>query len=291
MMKMFFLKYKKIVFIIFTLLLSLSLYFVYKNQKEIDCATTIKSYYELIDCSKTWNKETLIFFDIDSTLIIPHDFELRDLHFPIDFRIRAVLSHPSLIFKKVREKLLSQIFIEAKYVVIEPIIIDIINELKNKGCTVMALTSTPSGQYGIIKNMEETRYNDFKKLGLIFSDLFPNTIFKSLKKYKGDYPTLYKGIIFSNEQSKGEVLGEFLDYFKINPKKIIFINEQLNNIRSVNEECKRRNIPHCSYQYIGSKKYPGTWNTKRALLQLEYLIEKGHWITDEQAECILKTAS
>lgn len=281
---------KSILLIVLSIFVIASIFTFFIPKKKIHpCTTQIESYNQILPCIESWDKDSYIFFDIDKTIYTSTDFTPRSLRYPLDFKIKALIAYPSLIYNDVYDKALSLMFTKAKYMAIEPIIPQLINKLKEKGCTVLVLTATTTGSYGVIKDMEEQRYQDLKNLGMTFSDKYPRTIFKTLPKFRGNYPSIYKGMIFCNEEPKGKALGAFLDYFNVKPSKIIFFDDHMYNIDSVNNECIKRNIPYHSYHYLGAKKLPGSWNTKHALLQLDYLMKEERWISDQEASWLLET--
>jgi hypothetical protein len=93
---------------------------------------------------------------------------------------------------------------------------------------------------------------------------------------------LYKGVIFSNYQPKGQVLKTFLDTFHLKPKTIIFFDDIVENLVSVAHACKERNIACTLYHYTAQPTLlPGTWNTWNALKQIDYLVKHHQWLSDQ----------
>jgi len=65
-------------------------------------------------------------------------------------------------------------------------------------------------------------------------------------------PCLYKNnIIFTGNNDKGDTLLCFLDTIGYHPKKIIFIDDKLKNIHSVETALMRRQIPFIGIRYSG----------------------------------------
>ncbi len=246
----------------------------------------IDSYAQAMPTLKNCTDKSLILFDVDDTLITAYDIVARKL-LPDWLKLLIVLKHPSMIKKDTWEYAYSIMWDQAKRFVFEPLVINIIKELETKGCTVMALTGMETGSLGVQKDLPEWRYSMLKEFGIQMSNKFPETYFTMLPAYKNKYPGLYKGIICCNLQPKGPVLGAFLDYFKPQPQEIIFFDDSMSSVSSVAHECIKRKIPYTCFCYHGAKKVAGTWNTRRAILQLDYMIEKKHWLTDQEADQML----
>ncbi len=52
---------------------------------------------------------------------------------------------------------------------------------------------------------------------------------------------------------KGETLDAYLQFAKIKPKKIIFIDDILTSLETVSEYCKKTNIQYIGYEYTAIK--------------------------------------
>ncbi len=223
----------------------------------------------------------LIFFDIDDTLITAVDPTARATY-PMSFRLALGLHHPQLLFRSTWEYYYSMFWQQTQRVLIEPAIIYIINTLKGKGCTVLGLTSMETGSYGVIKNFPQWRIDMLNGFGLEFSRGYPDHVFTTLPFYRNNYPILYKGILYCNQQPKGIVAGAFLDAFSVHPRTITFFDDDEENLRSVADACAERNIPFHGFLYLRKLDLPGKWDPKRALAQFDYLIQHQKWLPDEE---------
>ena len=140
----------------------------------------------------------------------------------------------------------------------EPAIVDheiseIIKKAQKSGVVAFALTSGNTGNYGIIKNRADLRVRIIKDIGIDFSksmdlpyiDLGDDSKF-STENYQGNPPLFQEGIIFCSKKPKGEILSRFLKVTKLKPPKIIFIDNQLRNVISVEKKCQELGI-----EYVG----------------------------------------
>lgn len=272
---------------------AISVGYYYVQQYSTFCSTssikTIDSYAQVVTMLQDIDIDTLVLFDVDETLIIPADVMLRcktkeqhqewlkktieeNLPFPYDsyFEYCDLSPHP--------------------YVLIEPLITTIIDSLQQRGIKVLALTLADTGSRGrFISFFPENRFASLQRLGIDFSKVnIPDTTFNQLPEKNGTYPMLYKGILCTNYQSKGIVLGVFLDYMHWKPSKVIFFDDSLKRVKQVVDEMCKRGIPCIGYEYKGSEYVPGELDKDVATLQIKYLLEHEQWLSDAQARELLK---
>lgn len=191
--------------------------------------------------------DTLVLFDVDETLITQNM-----VSYAPPFIIYLLLYFPQLLCTQTFEYVYSKLWEKAQLLLIEKESINLINTLKDQGCTVLGFTAMQTGSYGVIKNMPQWRINTLKRFGIEFTHKFGNAIFTNLNRYRGYYPEIYKGIIFANLQPKGKVLASFLKHFKLHPKKIIMFDNLKANLESVYATCKKLNIIPELYLYTGA---------------------------------------
>lgn len=241
--------------------------------------TTITSYTQAAQALQDADENTFIFFDIDDTLSNPVD-PLGELSLiPWWFRIQALLKYPRLLLRKNLIHYLSIIWKEDQWLVIEPLVVDIINNLKDRGAKVMILSLEESAKFGVIKHLPEWRYDVLKSLGVIMSQNYANGLIAHVPKYNGKLPRLYNGIISCNNDSKGQVLEAFLKQYRLRPSKIIFFEDQIHNLVSVAQACAKLNIPFQGFQYLGEIWQLYNWNETCAQWQLDQLIKHDTWHT------------
>lgn len=305
-----FLKHPKIKSIIFTLILisSTAIPFMslrcgwFFREPSYEPFKQIEAYKEVQKIFDACDRNTLVTFDVDDTLITAVDV-MANFDFPLWFGIRAFLKYPEVFLsKKALEPILSRLFQQSERFVFDPDIVGIIKQLQRQGCTVVALTGIWNGAYGCIDNMPEWRASMLNKFDINFADeKFPDISFTALPKNHGNYACLYKGIICANQEEKGKVLEAFLDHFAhkakadssnktpnyIKPTQIISFDDQEEDLNSIAKMCAKNKISFAGYQMLGGKKLCGKWNTNRALLQLDFLKQDDLWLSDKEAEAIL----
>ena len=210
---------------------------------------TLESYENLsLEC----NKHILVTFDVDDTIIMPQNTTSLRYGFyglPWWFQLYGVVRHPSILWNY--EYVTSLLFAYSSQVLVESAIIDVIKAYKKK-CTVLGLTSMESGAWGIIKDMPEWRYRMLYSMGIQFSSVL-NKKFTQFARSRGEYPLLYNGILCTNQESKGAVLGAYIDLLHKKPQQIISFDDDPNALCSIELACKERGIPCTMYHYVGSR--------------------------------------
>lgn len=212
--------------------------------------------------------------DVDDTLITP----------------QAVMFRPSSPFnaliddlKKTAPPNLAEIVstwrLSRKTMLVEQEWPTILEMLKKKGVTVIALTSMHTGTFGKISSMEHWRANELKSLGIIFSPIATDTI-KVLINSKQQPATLHQGILFTGSHPKSDVLKSFIAMYGL-PSKILFFDDRLPQVELLQELCKDMNIPYKGYHYLAVTKLPYNSATDYGAIQTKALLDNCQWLEDE----------
>jgi hypothetical protein len=220
--------------------------------------------------------DDLVIFDVDDTLIQPVDAYLINEHTPPGKALQQTLLQQ---YPQVKDwaNLVSIMLKEAQRPLIEPSIVEKIQDLQRRNVSVIACTGMNVGEKGIYKSLEEWRYNHLKSLG--FEGSFNQQEFR-VSGFKKN-PGFYKGLLSTDLEWKGPVIGAFLDKMKLHPKRIIMFDDTLDELKTVQKECAKRGIVFQGYNYKGAKSKP--LNEDIARIQADYLISHHHWLTDAQA--------
>jgi len=225
------------------------------------------------------NQDTLVIFDVDHVLIMPtDDYTMsRNLHrknFWKDMQERLPEDQIKFLHSIVTSK--------AKWRLVDPKIIDIINYLREHKIPSIALTSLGTGQLGIIEKREDLRLQELKTVGINFFDLssFQDTI--TIPELAGDHgvPMLKEGVILTAEVDKAVVLEHILHSKNHYPKTIIFVDDILSNLESVSRMCSKLNVTFLGFHYtaVSAMEKPASdQETEKLRLQI---LEKEHiWFT------------
>jgi hypothetical protein len=259
------------------MLIRMSLFFFMNSailSASSDSIIPIKSFSQ-IDFDEITSDQS-VFFDIDFVLIEPKDSVRHHVH--LKHVIEAFEGHVS---DPEMETCISLMFRDGEQRVIEPIVIEKIRDLREKKVNVNALTSSRIGSFGEISSAEDMRYRLLKNFGFSWSFEEDVHSFEELKKEDETCtPLFFKGIILVDGYPKGSSLGAFLDWKKLSPSKVIFMDDSLKNLLSVKEECEKRSIPFLGYQYFGKSNPP--LDEEMMHKQFRYLSQHRIWTADSK---------
>lgn len=216
-----------------------------------------QAYFENADCG------TLCIFDVDSTLTTPSDADLRRhairRHRAIyDELVSPLTPHQKRIFEHLLVMASPSILVEHEFP-------EIIYALQKKGVRTIAFTAAKTGSVGKMPSFPEWRYQELKRFGIDFSEIFPKSIlFTKLRDYGKDHPGMEKGIVYSGCRcDKGEVLKivlEDISWLFDDIQEIIFIDDKEENVRLfarvLNERCSGVNF--IGFYYKGIEAMPSS---------------------------------
>lgn len=232
--------------------------------------TTISSLREIN--FKKITPQTLVIFDVDYTLI----------YFPdIAFEEYKVFLQTQPGFDL--EDLESLVLHDERCIITDTMIVDVIHDLQGKGIEVIACTGFKGPSHGVIKDSVTWRHAVLTSFGIDFSPAFSDRSGTYLRN-----ALFAKGIIYSGRQAKGESIGLFLDLIKWTPKRIVFIDDNLKYMYTVQDLCKKRNIPFEGYHYIGAKSAP--LDEKMAIAQWQNWLKNKKWISCHEMALLRKKA-
>ena len=245
----------------------------------------IKTYTSQFD-----SKDTLVLFDLDYVLFVPRDRVLRYAGEENNYRSK----HFKAIFKDFQGKgialgkdkvpmaeyLISQILSSSKVELVSLDMPNFVNELDSKKMAVVGFTANSSGKYGIVQNEAELHLSRLKSLGYHF-------IKDNGRLLKGDFPECISRVIFTNKKDKGKVLLDFLKKLNKTYKNIIFVDDRLKNLISVQNILKDYKINYLGIHYTELKDKNEVLNQDIADKQFEVLARKHIWLSDEEVEAML----
>jgi len=248
-------------------------------------------------------KDTLVVFDVDFVLITASDevFILSATDAGKKLLSGIYDDLWTRLSKHDIDDMQSVLMMTQTWRLVTPDTPKIFNQIKAKGYKVLGLTACGTGAFGKLRSGERWRVDALKSVGISFDKNFinakpgvldpyiPNVSAYYAKAKHASFPAVEHGIIFTSVVPKGEVLDAYLQFAKITPKKIIFIDDRLNNLELVGEYCKKANIEYIGYEYTAIKEQTKNLkiNPKRAKLQYKILELTKTWLNDEQADKVL----
>ncbi len=186
------------------------------------------------------NKDTLVVFDICNTLGAPPTDLASDQWFSALFNQGLNDGHP---VDEALSAALAPYCYAQHHSWLEPIeadTVDTVKSLQQHGITVIALTAR--GLYLFYRTLEQ-----LSKIDIDFTHTSPRD---PVAPYGVKNQSLYShGIIFAGALNKGDVLKHWLKQLRFQPKKIIFVDDKLKNIKSVANAMKTTNSSFVGIRY------------------------------------------
>ena len=231
---------------------------------------------------KKINQDTLVIFDVDHVLIMPKDDYTRNRHPYRQILWREIVNRNS---KQKIKMLQSIVTVSSKWCLMDPKILNILADLENNLIPSIALTSYGTGKLGIIESLEDLRIHELKSLGIDFVNLSPiknKVLIHELKNEHG-IPMFKDGIIFTAELDKAIILDYILRNKNYHPKKIIFIDDQLNNLKSIENFCTKSLIKFCGFHYIAISKRPVCIiDNEKEKMRFKILEKEHRWLSSTE---------
>ncbi|MFC1843137.1 DUF2608 domain-containing protein [Candidatus Dependentiae bacterium] len=242
---------------------------------------------------KNLNKDSLVIFDVDNTLIVAEN---------------GFNNHVSDKFKKVWKPLvkkinnsvkpekfkvlLSRMSMGTKSMLVDEKVLSIIKEIKNKKSKILALTKYIPGKFGDIDRGDIYRFKTLKSVGIDFGSYFPNydrIVLKELvHKVKKTSPVFYNGALMTDRFTKGQALKVFLNKIKWWPKKIVYVDDDLKFLQEVKKIAEKKGIEFLGLHYRGAEYIPCNIDPNIAKFQVDNLIKTGQWIGEDQAKKLME---
>jgi hypothetical protein len=224
-------------------------------------------------------QNTLVIFDVDEVLIIPTD-EFRLTH---PYRKILVKNLQERLPYSNRELLFSIILNQCDYRLVDPYILTILAIIKNHRIPAIALTKSFVGNLGIVESVSDKMIASLKKLQINFEELSPIKeeipIPEMVKQ--GKSPLFKEGILMTAKLDKGEALNYLLQKANYYPSEILFIDNDISNLLSIQRICDNLLINFQGFEYRGATYIPEpTLNEAEEKLRFEILEKEHRWITN-----------
>jgi hypothetical protein len=206
---------------------------------EIIEINTIDQVYKYLD-QDDYNPETLVILDIDNTLLMPPTDLGSDQWFYAMYQRYLAKGYNKQDAVYAVLPVYKQVILETDFVPVEKETVSLVKKLQNKNVTVIGLTARSLDLcYRTIEQLD--------KVGIRFDVSNPH---ECPIKYGTDKPALYvDGIIFCGNYNKGEVLVSWLKQIDYQPSKVIFVDDKLKNVKSVERALHKRDFPFYGLRY------------------------------------------
>ncbi|MCC8417385.1 MAG: DUF2608 domain-containing protein [Rickettsia endosymbiont of Bryobia graminum] len=216
----------------------------------------VSDFLQISDAVSNACQNSLVLFDIDDVLIMDQD-EYRLTH---PYRHQWRLEAKKRLTRAERHHLASIIFEKRLVRLVDPYISEILNLLWDRKIPTMALTKLYTGKFGVIEDFTDWRLNELKSMNIDFSKSTPimdeMLITEAELNIGGGMPTVKEGVILTADVNKGKVLENILHKKKYYPKKIIFVDDILENLEDVSIICSNLKIDFHGFEYKGASLVP-----------------------------------
>lgn len=237
-----------------------------------------KTSNEILNHVKNIPKKSIIFVDIDDTIITPVSKTFRR---PPYNKLIDDIKRDKNKYKNY-EEIVSNWRLQRKAMLIDSDWPSTLLELK-KQYRVYGLTKMDSGKFGNIESMEEWRYDELKSLGIEFS-------------YGGTIPqesinnaSFYKGLFITGSNSKSQTILQYLQH--LNADVFVMIDDREEHLEDIKQFCEKNSIKFIGILFKRLENFKDAPDYDISLLQKRYLIEHAKWLEDEEAEKIIKQKS
>lgn len=223
------------------------------------------------------DQQTLVLVDIDDTLINTTSMlgntswwnyfvsKIKNAHLPLE------VVRPDI------NEVIRKILFNVPMGLIESHIANSIKKLQTQGISVFALTGR-SMKADYLNRPDLFTHETLNNLGIDFA-------ITSVPEYHDakTCPFFSYGIIFTDHQNKGPFLKEFLSSMDFCPKKVVFIDDNLIQMKSVEDTLALMGIPFVGFRYGRLDKIHRSFDPLLVNIQLEALIKDDLVLSDEEA--------
>ncbi len=235
------------------------------------------------------DKETLVLFDVDQTLITPNDPILKPKW---EKYLDQLLGGKKVAVNEHGEKryIFREILMKAPHSVINNKSIDFIEKKQREEIPVIAFTAAPGGKIGKVESFIDWRVDELQKFGFQFgigNKLSDIGTLKLAKDPSLEFPPIYKsGVLITSLHDKGPVLMSFFKEINWIPKKVIFIDDKMHNLKSVAQSLEGR-TKVLGIHYTGANDLPCDLDENIAKKQVSHFLETGKWVSQSKAEVVI----
>ena len=235
------------------------------------------------------DNDTVLIFDLDNTII--ETIQALGSDQWVDYlkeKYRKEYGETGESEEAIKAKVLVKVLDDWKRVVrvtkvqpVEETTPELIRGLQAKGVRIMGLTARPVDLIGRTRSQLESVRVDLSKSTVSPEEFTlatsPDVDFRA--KFSG-------GILHSGNNPKGPLLTKFLlEKLKLQPKKIVFVDDKKGNVESVEAALNKiQGLDHTSYRYGGADKKVAGFRKELAEIEWEYFRAI---LSDSAAQAIL----
>ena len=225
---------------------------------------------------ETCDATSLVLLDIGGTLLVPKD---ASFHPQYQEWARAwIRSHyPNLTHEEVVKCIRTFESTKEAWRVVNPEWKGLLIFGQEQGIKIVAFTKVHMDT-----SLVGTRAVNLTNHGLKMMDCLPELT-------TGPSFAYAKGVIETGADLKGPVLTEVLSQLSWRPSKIIFVDDRMSQVQSVDAACGEAGILCVAFHYTEAKDNPPQFIEENVDYQLRTLIEEGRWVPQENIPATAKS--
>jgi len=225
--------------------------------------------------------DTLLIFDLDNTLIEPHQLLGSDQWFEHHFKQQQAAfgkENSAALTKTVQDY--DAVHLRSEVRLIDPKTQLLFQQLKQLGIKMLGLTSRGTA-------LKEATDRQLSSVGLSFRSSWLERVQHYVLK-NSKRGSAVDGIVLTGGGHKGNCLIEYLDHLKFKPSRVIFIDDKPHHLDHVKTVLEARQIPFTGIRYGFLDEKVKSFDPTITEIQLEYLSKI---LSDEDAQVILEARS
>lgn len=169
--------------------------------------------------------------------------------------------------------------------IVENTTLEIIQSLQNQGIAVAALTSRGRAEWYTTKQdgVDDLTEEVLEKIGIDFKK--SQLPFFFVQQEGSYFLSHYRnGIFYSEHMEKGDFLKELLTDSGYTPSSVIFVDDKLDSLISLEMALNELNIPFYGFWYTKTKQDRQNFSPMISHIQLQALINDNIILSDEEAQ-------
>lgn len=222
------------------------------------------------------DNNSLVLFDVDATLIVPDDAILKP-------QAKNIFKY--LIAGHLDRDLFRDIRLKASHSLVDPRSIALVQNLQEKKISVLAFTAAPAKIRGV-EQPGDWRIDELQRYGFNFSLCCPICGVLEIPKSADQqhFPMFKSGVLFSSFHPKGDILVVFLQITGLDPKKVVFVDDELEHVQSVITCLEKCGVDCIGIHYTAANEAPCDLKLEQARFQVNYFIQHDIWLSDNESD-------
>lgn len=204
--------------------------------------SAIFSTSSICDLLKHADKDTLFVFDLNETLMQTKKYVGSEswARSELEKEITKTGKTKDGVYEYFIPKW-TRILLNAHHIPVERCTVEVFHQLQKKGYSPLGLTA---------RNVDMA-FQTYEQLRLLGMDFAKTALYPYDKEILGGYAAKYiSGIVFAGiYNDKGETLFSFFDEIGHQPIHIVYIDDKIKNVLSVERACEKRDVAYTGIEY------------------------------------------